>query len=163
MSFQTPSYRTRAFFAANDGKEPAALSQADGFAGDDDTAAEGTLLFWSFHSGDTDGREGFVYQNEIGASSSFSKSVTGKIGWREAIEFLQGIETRSAQTMSPADEQHEKNFVRLHRSDNYTRAEPYKNHPMLRLESYFAQIDDISGAAPKLQPRRKQTPHGGPR
>jgi len=122
----------------------------------------GLLVFWSFHSSDERASEGFVYANEIGGSYCFSKPVTPRIGWREALDFMAACEAEAEEKLLPVDERAYTNFVRLHRNDFYERAVPYGEHPLLKLEqeqsSLYEKTDDI----PKLARRPKPPAAGGP-
>lgn len=143
-------FRTRAYHAPEKtGEAPA-------------TPETGLLVFWSFHSGDERASEGFVYENEIGGSYSFSKSVTGRIGWREALNCLTACEAEADKKFQPANDRAYELFIRLHRNDTYDRALPYLEHPLLKLEqeqsTLYAQADEI----PKLAPRQKPPRRGGP-
>ena len=169
MYVSKPYFRTRVFFApANGDGAPAPVAESlpdddpDGSEDCEEEDEERTLLFWSFHGADEEAREGFVYENEIGGSYSYSKTLSTKIGWREALALLKEIEEEAIEKLAPVDENRYENFRRLHRSDDYDRSAPYQEHPILQREKQIEQLNALSADAPKLQPRRKPPASGGP-
>lgn len=150
MSVYRPSFRTRAFRAPE---------KTDTAPASPETAL---LVFWSFHGVDERASEGFIYENEIGGSYNFSKTITPRIGWREAMEQLGKIEAEAGKTLQPAEERAYHTFIRLHRNDSYDRALPYAEHPLLKLEQAQASLHDQAAETPKLARRPKPPRNGGP-
>jgi hypothetical protein len=122
----------------------------------------GRLVFWSFHSNDERASQGFVYENEICESCSFSRLVTPRIGWREALEHLALCEAEADKKFRPVNERAYNMFIRLHRYDSYDGALPYREHPLLKLEqgqsSLQAQADKVPKIAPRSKPPRGRAP-----
>ncbi|MDP2205898.1 MAG: hypothetical protein Q8K65_06275 [Alphaproteobacteria bacterium] len=140
-------FRTRAYRAP---EEAPAASETD------------TLVFWSFHSGDERASEGFVYENELGGSYTFSKTLTVKIGWRDALDLLAELEAEADKKFLPVDEHAYETFVRLHRNDTYDRALPYAEHPLLLQEKAVQALNDAAEGLAIMPRRRKPPAAGGP-
>lgn len=152
MSFTVLSnatYRTRPFFAPPE----------TGTAEVKPAPESDKIIFWSFHAYGTRGEEGFVYENEVAGSYSFSKTISGKIGWREAIDLLTRCEEEAGKKMRPAQAENTGIAARLRTNDTYDKAEPFQNHFMLQQEKNMAQLQHIAGSMKKLAPRAK-TPKG---
>lgn len=142
-------FRTRAYHAPEKGDAPAA------------TPETALLVFWSFHSDDERAGKGFVYENEIGGSYSFSKPVTSRIDWREALNFMAACETEADAKLQPVNERSYEIFIRLHRNDFYDRALPYTEHPLLKLEQEQSSLHSQADGMPKLARRAKPPQNGG--
>ncbi|MDY0008287.1 MAG: hypothetical protein RBS08_01145 [Bdellovibrionales bacterium] len=153
MSFTVSShatYRTRPFFAP---PETGAAEVKP--APETDKSENDKIIFWSFHAYGTRGEEGFVYENEVAGSYSFSKTISGKIGWREAIDLLTRCEEEAGKKLRPALTENTGIAARLRTNDTYDKAEPFQNHFMLQQEQNMAQLQHIAGSMKKLAPRAK--------
>ncbi|MFN7113128.1 MAG: hypothetical protein ACK4PK_02090 [Alphaproteobacteria bacterium] len=147
MFTRSPQFRTRAY------RDPEKASQA---------AETDKLFFWSFHGSDERGSEGYIYENELGGSYTFSKTVTAKVGWRDALNILAELEAEADKKLLPLDERAYETFVRLHRNDTYDRAVPYAEHPLLLQEKAVAALNDAAEGLAIMPRRRKPPAAGGP-